>query len=874
MSGAVTYAAAVTAAAAAWLVRGALAVQSAAPGAPKIGILPPWWELPLFVLAGISAVLLLRPNRQTVMPLFITVLCILPWVPGVTAPWLLVFTGPLAVAVLLGAIAAVGVLALTDAFAGASWSSERMPAAIAAILALVFFSAVAFGAREMVPGGDEPHYLVITQSLLYDGDLKIENNHARRDYQSYFPGTIRPDYFVRGQNREIYSVHAPGLSAIAAPAFALGGYPGVVVFLIVVASLGIGLVWKLAYDLTRHASAASYAAAAVAVATPVAFHAFTIYPDGVGGVLVLTGAWALIRRDPSPRALAWHGAALGLLPWLHTRFAVLAGLLGLFILLRLPRTRGGLVRAAAFAAVPLLSAVAWFAYFWIVYGAPDPEAPYGDFMKTQASWSFVTGGIAGVLFDQQFGIIPYAPVYVIAFAGWLVMLRHHRRLAIELAVLVIPYLIATTHLRMWWGGWSAPARFQVPVLWLGGLGAAVAWSAARTRAARGTALAALGVSAFTTVALAYVQNGRLAYNVRDGYSLWLQWLSPMGDLPLGLPSFFRWHAAERALHLQILVALACFVAAYGVLRLIDLRLRPRTGTFALVIMGAYGVAAMTMVASLWKPNDSTGLRPAASQLALLRAASEERRIAVDYGRSVRIVAPDEALPRISIESPPRMLEGTGPPALVLPGWIPGGIYELELNVAGSGPSPYEVRILRNDPPILTGDAASDRSPMLTLALDAPAVIARGTNLGASSLRPHHVFTRRERPAGRARSARRYGSSVVWYMDGDAFNEPEGFWVRGAADSTVIVQADGPRRAVPLFVRNGASPNQVTLETIEGGWRESLRLAPGQELRLSAPIDPRHAAVALRIASATGFRPSEVDSGSTDQRFLGVWVSVQ
>lgn len=33
----------------------------------------------------------------------------------------------------------------------------------------------------LFPGCDEPHYLVITQSLLHDGDLKIEGNHR-------FPG--------------------------------------------------------------------------------------------------------------------------------------------------------------------------------------------------------------------------------------------------------------------------------------------------------------------------------------------------------------------------------------------------------------------------------------------------------------------------------------------------------------------------------------------------------------------------------------------------------------------------------------------------------------------------------------------------------------
>ena len=66
--------------------------------------------------------------------------------------------------------------------------------------------------------GDEPHYLVIAQSLLKDGDLKIENNHRRGDYRAFFGGELRPDYLQRGRNGEIYSIHAPGLPVLVAPA--------------------------------------------------------------------------------------------------------------------------------------------------------------------------------------------------------------------------------------------------------------------------------------------------------------------------------------------------------------------------------------------------------------------------------------------------------------------------------------------------------------------------------------------------------------------------------------------------------------------------------------------------------------------------------
>ena len=48
-------------------------------------------------------------------------------------------------------------------------------------------------------------------------------------------------------NGEIYSIHAPGLSALVAPAFALGGYRGVVFLLLVLAACGSALAWHLAW---------------------------------------------------------------------------------------------------------------------------------------------------------------------------------------------------------------------------------------------------------------------------------------------------------------------------------------------------------------------------------------------------------------------------------------------------------------------------------------------------------------------------------------------------------------------------------------------------------------------------------------------------
>ena len=34
-------------------------------------------------------------------------------------------------------------------------------------------------------GGDEPHYLLMTHSLLRDGDLELSNNYERHDFEAY-----------------------------------------------------------------------------------------------------------------------------------------------------------------------------------------------------------------------------------------------------------------------------------------------------------------------------------------------------------------------------------------------------------------------------------------------------------------------------------------------------------------------------------------------------------------------------------------------------------------------------------------------------------------------------------------------------------------
>lgn len=873
---------------AAWCSRGTLAVTSAAPDAARLGLLPSPARLAVLLAAAVIVSLLPAVRRLRIAPLFLSAFALLPWIPGAPVSFLL-WTGPMTqvvwTAVFIGLLAAHDWRAVpVERFRVAAIARDpaRAPLAAAAA-AFALFSAAAWLVSPMQPGGDEPHYLLITQSLLNDSDLKIENNYRERQYESYFrEGPLRPDFVKYGANGEIYSIHAPGLPVLVAPAFAIGGYPGVKLFLLLVSALNAALVWWLGYRVSGSAAAAWFGWAAVSLSTTSVFHASTVFPDGPGGLLVLTGVWALVRLDtraetaPATRSLAWHGAALALLPWLHSRFALLAGVLGALIVVRVLQRfdrPSAVRRVAAFAIVPALSAAAWFGFFYAIYGTADPRAPYGG--ATDGRWDYVTSGLGGLFFDQQFGLLPYAPVLLPALIALVIMLRapSTRRLSFEILLTLAPYLLSITHFRMWWAGRSAPARFFTPVLFTLAVPAALLWRRTTSAATKATLVVALSFTAFVTAGLVLVRGGYLAYNARDGSALWLEWLSRVASLPLGLPSFHR--TPETTAYAHVAIWLACLAGAWLVLRTIEhagLRSREVLSTAA---PGVFAVAVMAALSIVWRVNGTSGLTPNAAQLELLKAAGAGAGFGVELDPPRRL-DPGSVPARLALGPIPRYLESRDRPLFNMPE-LPAGRYTLRIEtrpqpsgsvsigIAPEGGLLREVSLSQADArQVFTVDVSV---PVNVRAIavwgdeSARAAIARITLLPQSIAEPSRRAT-----GARARRVSRYLSGLVYFFDDEVFPEPEAFWVCGRSET--VFALDVSDRA-SLLLRNGPVPNRVTVES--GSWREAIDLGPGEERTLDVPRAPERDATLVRLASASGFRPSEVNRASHDTRFLGVWV---
>ena len=185
----------------AWLSFGVLAVVDA--DGTRVGVLPRLWLLALTILIAGSAAAALRLSWRVSLPLFLSLLLVLPWLPLRVPDLFLIWTGP-AVLIVWGGVALCMTAVATMASGVPKFLIDaRTAPRIAAVLAFVAFVSVRLMAVGP-PGGDEPHYLLVAQSLLKDGDLKIANNYERQDYLEYWQGILHPHYSRQGVNNEQY----------------------------------------------------------------------------------------------------------------------------------------------------------------------------------------------------------------------------------------------------------------------------------------------------------------------------------------------------------------------------------------------------------------------------------------------------------------------------------------------------------------------------------------------------------------------------------------------------------------------------------------------------------------------------------------------
>ncbi|HEY8489143.1 MAG TPA: hypothetical protein VIL38_08730 [Thermaerobacter sp.] len=165
------------------------------------------------------------------------------------------------------------------------------------LLAVVYgLSAGLRASRGAAITGDEPFYLLTTQSLLEDGDLDLRQQYRRHSYRAFFD---HPDGLwmqsVPTPDGRILSPHNPGLSVLLIPGFALGGLRGAQLELQLLAALTFTLVYVWVARVTGEARWSAWATLAVALSATPFVYATEIYPE-VPAALALVGLLLLLER--------------------------------------------------------------------------------------------------------------------------------------------------------------------------------------------------------------------------------------------------------------------------------------------------------------------------------------------------------------------------------------------------------------------------------------------------------------------------------------------------------------------------------------------------------------------------------------------------
>jgi hypothetical protein len=328
--------------------------------------------------------------------------------------------------------------------------------------------------------GDEPHYLLMSESLRSDGDLDLTDEYADGSSGRIgHPGLAVDGHARPDRSGQLRSIHEPGLPILLMPVYAMAqnaaqavsqdtlrrfrmspglfAYALVSLFQLALTCLGLSFVLDTAKRLSSPGIGAATTLTA-GLAPPVLSTGFLVFPEVPAFTVVAFLLWTCWGAG---RWRAWASlaaaAALGMLPWMHRKFTLLAA--GLLLCMLWQRTKGQswtrrrTLELAVFA-LPMLAFYLTSVVWWGTLSGPTALDGW------PFSWHAAESGLPGLLFDRENGLFVWAPIYLPMGAAWWLTRRWSWPLIVPCMALYVP---SASH-DLWWGGFSPAGRFLMPIV--------------------------------------------------------------------------------------------------------------------------------------------------------------------------------------------------------------------------------------------------------------------------------------------------------------------------------------------------------------------------------------------------------------------------
>jgi hypothetical protein len=585
--------------------------------------------------------------------------------------------------------------------------------------------------------------------------------------------------------------------------------------------------------------------------------------SATGSAAAATAAWAGVCLGP---AFAFNTFAV--CPEVPLAFAVLAVMALLWQFHhRLP------------ASVLYLSAVVVSATVWVFLTRVDVSRLHLASMPL---------GLAGFLFDQEYGVFAFAPALLLGVVSAAAMARDlaMRKAARPLGVAIAVFLVLAALIAPWWSKSAMAGQLILPVFPL--LGLPLAWWYHRTGAGsprRAAAQLLIVIGAALTVAIMNAGKDVPLPQEADGSSSVLQWVSHGWDVSSGAPSFVRAGTIGTLVRTSLwLGAFALFMwlcrsAAPGTAGRTALRTALYTTAICLatLMMAAHAPGAGAVI---FDPESRANAR------LLETFDSLARPLAVRYD-PFSFVSPASLPPMFSFAATRGQRHDPQPRRVLLNARfrLPSGEYTVELTgspLAGKVPDPeIGLQIGREGDPLETWPLAlvpgGHWQRRFQVPLDSEFVAFRSSRevdatIASMRVSPVNVVeTRRRFATPLVRSAAAFPSAKVFFHDTEVYTEADGFWVKGRSLARMTISKTASSSpTVTVSMHSGPRPNIVTVSTDR--WTELVELEPNTTRRVEIPSDATEQFIPLTIAPGDGFVPAEVEAGNPDRRLLGVWVN--
>ena len=261
-------------------------------------------------------------------------------------------------------------------------------------------------------GGDEPHYLIITESLLQRRRSEDREQPPAARLPLVLPGELRPDFLQRGQERRDLLDPCAGTAGAAAAGLRGRRLPRRGRVIALLAALTALAIFDLADALAgRRARGADLAG--VCLTVPFVPYAWSIFPEMPGALLVAWAALWVWRPTTSARRrslVAWRGVALALLPWLHTKFVVFLAIFA--AALALASACGGRARSSRSRRRSPSPARCGCIRSTPSTARSIRKRRTATTRRIYVLTRNIPHGLLGIFFDQKFGLLFYSPIYL------------------------------------------------------------------------------------------------------------------------------------------------------------------------------------------------------------------------------------------------------------------------------------------------------------------------------------------------------------------------------------------------------------------------------------------------------------------------------